>query len=183
MTDARGIPERSLDVRLLFRVDVTELTIVLVVANRARRPVRCELSWHLDADFADIQEAQGGRREQQAEVARVPHDDCVELTYGHPTLPLRTRIHHDGAWTSHGDRVVANLLLEPEHVRELTLHVRPVPDRDQISDVQASERAATLRRWTDGFAGVEVPGNRVVEEILRSNVRDLGVIPAARRAT
>src|SRR5215213_433742 len=56
-TDARGLPERSVDLRLSFHVRIAELDIVLLIANRARRRLRFEVAWHLDADFADIQEA------------------------------------------------------------------------------------------------------------------------------
>jgi hypothetical protein len=72
-TDAHGIPERSLDLRLSYRVAIAHLDIVLTIANRARCPLSFQLSWELGADFADIQEAQSGRREQQAEVDVAAH--------------------------------------------------------------------------------------------------------------
>lgn len=176
-SDAHGIPERSLDVRLLYRLDVAELAITLAVANRATRPVRCELSWHLGADFGDIQEAQAGKREQHADVDVAPHDGYLEFTYEHAELPFRSKVHHDPAWTFQRDRLVANLELEPQRTYELTLNVVPVAQRDDISVDQASERVSRLQQWRNGFTDVEVPGNRVVEQILRSNVRDLASFP------
>ncbi len=96
--DDHGIPERSLDIRLAYHVGVAALDVVLVVTNSARVPVSCELAWDLGADFADIQEAQSGRREQEGSVDVVAHDQHVELTYRHAQLPYRTEVRHDGRW-------------------------------------------------------------------------------------
>lgn len=56
--DARGLPERSLDIRLSYHLEVAALDIVLAITNSARRQIRFELAWSLSADYADIQEAQ-----------------------------------------------------------------------------------------------------------------------------
>src|SRR4030095_14587952 len=66
--DADGLPERSLDIRLTHQVPTDRLEPAAMAANRARRPLTFELAWTLGADFADIQEAQAGRREQEAGV-------------------------------------------------------------------------------------------------------------------
>ena len=39
------------------------------------------------------------------------------------------------------------------------------------------QREAVLQAWRAGFARVEVPGNRVVEEVIRNNVRDIASFP------
>jgi hypothetical protein len=64
--DAQDLPERSVDIRLSYHVGIARLDAVLAITNRARRPVQFEVAWILAADFADLQEAQSGRREQQA---------------------------------------------------------------------------------------------------------------------
>ena len=176
-TDASGIPERSLDVRLLYRVGVGALTIVLTVANRARRSVRCEFAWHLGADFADIQEAQSGKREQQADVHVDRCDDRIAFTYEHAELPFRTEVRHDAAWTSQGDRLVATLELESGREHTFTVNVVPVRHRHAIGDEQTTQRLSTLQHWRDRFTDVAIPGNRVAEQILRNNVRDLAAFP------
>jgi N-terminal domain of (some) glycogen debranching enzymes/short chain dehydrogenase len=58
------------------------------VTNRARRSVTCELAWSLAADFADIQEAQAGRREQDGPVRLSAAPHSISLTYQHPELPF-----------------------------------------------------------------------------------------------
>ncbi len=44
------------------------------MTNHGRESVECEFAFMLDADFADIQEALSGRREQHADVRRETND-------------------------------------------------------------------------------------------------------------
>ena len=44
-TDDRGIPERSLDVRLSYHVGVARLEAVLAITNRARHAIGFEVAW------------------------------------------------------------------------------------------------------------------------------------------
>jgi glycogen debranching enzyme len=175
--DARGIPERSLDIRLSYHVEIAALDIVLAITNSARRQVGFELAWNLGADYADIQEAQSGRREQEAAVDLAAHENRVEFTYRHAQLPYRTEVRHDGRWTSRGERVVAELTLQSQETQELHLRVIPLTGDDDITDAAAGQRAAVLRAWRDGFARVEVPGNRLFERVLENNVRDIASFP------
>jgi glycogen debranching enzyme len=172
-----GLPDRALDVRLSLRVAVAELAIELIVANHARTPVACELAWIVDADFADIQEAQDGRRQQQADVERAATADGVALTYRHPELPLATRIRHDGQWRLTADRLVRTIELAPQ--QEARLDVRVVAD-DAAGDIDAAgaeARDAARHDWRSRFTRVEVPGNRVAEQIIADNLRDFGSFP------
>jgi glycogen debranching enzyme len=177
VADAREIPERSLDVQLVFRVGVADLTIALTIANRARKDVRCELAWQFGADFADIQEAQSGKREQRADVHAAAREDHLEFAYCHPQLPFRTQVYHRGAWKVDGERLVTNLSIAPQHAHELTLRVVPLSGRDDMSDEEAAERDSRVRRWRERFARVEVSGNRTIEQIISSNVRDVASFP------
>ena len=112
--DARGIPIRSLDLRVSLRVGIADLTVLVTITNRARIPLECELAWRLGADFADIQEAQGGRRERDAPVETGAHADHVEFSYRHPELAFRTHVVHDARWRLRDDRLVADLALRPQ---------------------------------------------------------------------
>ena len=176
-TDARGIPIRSLDLRLSLRAGVADLAIVLTIANRARRPLDCEVAWKLGADFADIQEAQSRRREQNAPVDIAAHADHVELAYRHPELSFRTRIEHDARWRLRDDRLTAYLTLRPQEMTELALRVVPLTARADLSASDVRDREAALRGWQERFARVEVPGNRVVEDVVKNNVRDIASFP------
>ena len=176
-TDARGIPERSLDLRLSFHVGVAELTVILAVSNRARRVLDFEVAYALGADFADIQEAQSGHREQQSAVDTRANVGRLEFTYRHRELPFRTQVFHDTCWRWRGDRLIASLTLEPQQTEELTIGVVPRTGRDDLKPNDALDRESALGRWRETFARVEVPGNRMFEQVVSSNVRDLASFP------
>ena len=175
--DEHGIPERSLDFRLSYHLRPATLDVVLVVTNSARRAVTFELAWDLGADYADIQEAQSGCREQEAAVDVAAQAHHVEFTYRHAQLPYRTEVRHDGRWQLRGRRVVRELTLEPQQTEELRLRVVPFSGRDDVDAAGLEQRELALTRWRDRLARVEVPGNRLFERVLESNVRDIAAFP------
>jgi glycogen debranching enzyme len=175
--DPDGLPERSLDIRLSYVVRVAGLEIALAITNRARRSLTFELAWIAGADFADIQEAQAGRREQEAAVRAQSSTDTLSFIYDHPRLPLRTDIRHDGQWTSRDDRLLTRLTLAPQQSERLSVRIVPAPASDTVTSESARTREAALQRWHQRFAHVEAPGNRVFEDIVRHNIRDLGSFP------
>jgi len=177
MLDGHGIPERSLDIRLSFHVNIATADVVLTIRNSARRPVQFEIAWDIDADYADIQEAQSGRREQQAAVhARALHD-LLEFTYEHPDLPYRTQVRHDGRWRFEAGRAVSTWTLRPRQAEEARLRLVPLVGRDDIDERSSQDRAALHRNWHERFARVEAPRNTLFERVLARNVRDIASFP------
>lgn len=176
-TDARGIEERSLDLQLLYVVGIAHLDVVLAIGNRSRQAVDFEVAWTLEADFADIQEAQAGRREQHADVDVVARDQRMEFTYRHPQLPFRTDVHFGSLWTVGDGRAAALVKLEPQATLELRLQVVPVSGRSDITEGEAGRRESVLARWRERFARVEVPGNRLFERVLANNIHDIASFP------
>jgi hypothetical protein len=67
--DAHGVAQRSVDLRVRHRVEPAALVTTVDLSNRAAEPVDLELAWELGADFADVQEAFSGERQQRAEVS------------------------------------------------------------------------------------------------------------------
>lgn len=175
--DARGIPERSIDIRLSYQVEIAAVEVVLTIGNSARRQVQLDLAWDLAADYADIQEAQSGRREQEAPVETVAQPAAIEFTYRHPDLPYRTMVRHDGRWRLEDGRAVTELTLQPQQTEELRLRVIPRTGSEDITDTGALERTTAHERWRQAFARVEVPGNLLFERMLDSNVRDIASFP------
>jgi glycogen debranching enzyme len=151
--------------------------VVLAIANRATRRLEVDVSWALGADFADIQEAQSGHREQQASIDTVAAGGYVEFTYRHPELAFSTQIHHDSRWSWRGERLVAQLALESQHTDELTIRIVPLTGREDLTPGDVADRQSALRRWCEQFARVEAPGNPVFERVLGSNVRDFASFP------
>jgi glycogen debranching enzyme len=175
--DSQGIPERALDIRLSYHVGIADLEIVLSITNRARRPLSFEVAWNLSADFADIQEALSGKREQQAAVDFAARDHHLEFLYRHPQLPFRTEVRHDRRWRVSDGRAVMNLTLAAQQREQLSLRIVPHSEDFELSDEAVQQRTALVRRWRERFARVEVPGNRLFEEVLANNIRDLASFP------
>src|SRR5207244_1959950 len=50
-TNARGMAQRALAIRLLYVVTLTGLTVRLTVTNHSKRRVECELAWEVGTDF------------------------------------------------------------------------------------------------------------------------------------
>jgi glycogen debranching enzyme len=176
-TDARGIPERSLDLRLSYHVGIAHLEAVLAITNRARRVLGFEVAWTLDADFADIQEAQAGRREQEAEVDVISGDRQIDFTYRHPVLPFRTEVHLEPCMLASGKRITCDVTLAPQETTELRLHVVPLTGRSDITDADAHDRESVLNGWRQRLARVDAPGNRIFERVLETNIRDIASFP------
>lgn len=178
-TDGHGIPHRALDIRVRHEVGVASLHSSLAISNRSGREVDVELSWLIDADFADIQEAQGGGRQQAAEVEVAVAQSALHFTYGHPSLHYRTTVAANGAgeWTAERGRLATRLRLAPQATAELSLLVEPADSEEPLSADDAAERERVWRAWRDGLARVETPGNLLAEEIVRRNVRDFASFP------
>jgi glycogen debranching enzyme len=172
-----GIPERGIDIQLAYRVQVAALEVSVVVANRTRTPIDIEVSLELGADFADIQEAQSNRRQQEAPIEITTHDGIIEYTYRQPQLMYRAAVHPSGGWEAHHGQLRARLTLAPQSPKELGARVVPHARVHTITEDGAAERERVLTRWRRGFARVEVPGNREFERVLADNTRDIGSFP------
>jgi glycogen debranching enzyme len=176
-TDAHGIPERALHLQVSYHVGIAHLDVGLTLVNRARRPVTFEVTWLLGADFADIQEGLASHRQQEAPVATSSTPGLLEFVYRHDRLPYRTSIRHASEWRTSGTELSLHLTLNPQQCVERMLRVVPRDGEEVLSESGVQQRETVLRRWMDGFARVEMPGNRVAEDILASNVRDFASFP------
>lgn len=175
--DERGIPVRALDLRVRYQVGAADLTIDLEVANRTRQPLRAEITWELGADFADIQEAQAPRREQDAAVETVQSDGHLAFVYRHPQLPFRTEVRPSAGFSAHAHQLSAVFLLSPQQTERSSLLVVPIDARGGLTADAVAHRDAVLRQWRFSFTQVEIPGNTLLERVLVSNVRDIAAFP------
>ena len=177
--DAFGIPERALDLLVTYRVGLDRLEIVLDIANRARTHIRCEVRCELSADFADIQEANSGKREQDAPVAVDAGDGRVQFVYTHPRLPYQAEMRHAPAWQWDGGGLRATLTLAAQtkerHVFEYIARDADAP----LTAADVEEREVAWAEWQRDFTSIHAAGNRVVEEVVRRNVRDFASLAMA----
>jgi glycogen debranching enzyme len=177
--DEHGIPLRALDLRLRYRVRVASLEVSLTLANRSSLEVELEAAWILDADFADLQEAHGGEREQEAGVATAAEEGGLVFRYRHPDLPLETRVvpSEGTGWRIERNRLRVPLRLAPQEEVRLGFTVQPVDPEGSLDGAEAERREDLLRQWAGSLARLEMPGSGVVQEIIARNVRDLASFP------
>jgi glycogen debranching enzyme len=177
--DQHGIPFRSLDLRLSLQVGVAGLTVSLLLTNRALEALDLDVAWRLGADFADIQEAHGGERLQEAEIQCEAEGNVLRFRYVHPGLPLETRITAagPGGWQAESDRLAAHLRLKVQETAECILTIEPVDPEAPLTPEDVRRREERLRTWLEELVQVQIPGNAIAERIVRRNVRDLASFP------
>lgn len=178
-TDEHGVPHRSLDLRLLYEVELDRLRATLRITNRARREVSCEVAWVFAADYADLLEANEGKRQQQAEVRAEPEGAAVRFRYEHPDLAFETTVAVSGpcAPRAERDRLTTPLRLAPGE--QVTLELR-VDAKDPDRPLDEASRATRMRArevWREQLTVLRAPGNALIERILARAVEDLAAFP------
>ena len=182
--DERGVPYRALDLRLLYEVDLHRLTARLRVANRSRRTVACELAWAFDADYADLLEANEGRRHQEAEVEAVVENGAARLRYLHARLPFETRVlvtalgkERGGSARVEPGRVAVPVELPPGASVEVELRVDAFDPDLPLDEAARTTRLRAHETWRGGLTSVRMPGNPVAERVLERAIEDLASFP------
>jgi glycogen debranching enzyme len=178
-SDAHGLPERSLDIRVSYETRASGLEVTLLVVNRARRQLSFDLRCTLDADFADIQEAIGRRREQTASVHVAAHGETLSFAYGHERLPYQAVIRGEG-WelANAGQRAfTAAVALDPQQTKLFRLSVTSFLGAATRDEKTIDDREGRLQDWRSRFTRIEIPANREFERVLTRNVRDFGSFP------
>ena len=175
--DERGMPQRSINLRLSYRIRVASLEVVLAVSNRALEELEVEIALVCGADFADIQEASGGRREQQAAVHARGREGILEFYYDHPDLKYRTEVRLPSKWTVQGEHATTRVTLQPGQSVEWMIEVVPQSADGALHPDGGRARELVQDRWRDGLTRIEAPGNGVFEHIVTSNVRDIASFP------
>jgi glycogen debranching enzyme len=169
-----GVPERAIHLDISYEPHVTGLRVVVRATNRSRRCVDAKLTCSLDADFADLLEAQAGRREQTAPVEK--RVGCFE--YAHPRLPFRTEIEIAELWRAAAGELSAELSLAPGATVRACFGVIPHIPGEEVGVTDGEARADARAAWEATFTRIEVPGNRLAERILANNVRDIASLPS-----
>jgi glycogen debranching enzyme len=157
--DALGLSAGEADREIVLRVSRfvgQGLHEDVEVTNHSLESAELEIAWELDADFADLVEMRGGKRQQEAAVAtqwRLEGSSGtaqLEFTYLHPQLPRGTLLRltapsADSASkteTLQGDfgrnyglsfqwqagRITCRLGLAPQESRQFCLTVAPIVD-------------------------------------------------------
>ena len=149
--DRDGVPERAVDIRVTYTVRAGWLDVRAAIANRSRKRLTLAVSWTIGADFTDIQEAEASK----------PKD------HG---LPYQTRVEPEEALRKEID-------LSPQQIEEIAFRVWPSGTAADLTAEDVAARHAAWQRWRAGFTRIDVPGNRVAEQIIVDNVRDFASFP------
>jgi glycogen debranching enzyme len=176
--NARGLPQRALAIGVTYTAACDGLVIDVRVTNHARVEVNCEVAFELDADFADIQEALSGRREQHGDIRRETNQFGLAFAYGHDRLHYKSAVQvtTDGDWRISESRIVTIVSLPAQGTIDLGIRVNPSTS-DGPLDMDADARGRAVREWTGHFASIKVPGNSAAERIIASNIGDFASLP------
>jgi glycogen debranching enzyme len=179
--DEQGVPHRSLALYLAYEVRHQGLLIQLTVANHARRQVTCDVALHVNADFADLQDTFPPAHPQPraAIVARVDGSRLV-LIHHHEQLPYESHLvaTGDAEWLWDATTLERRVDLAPQQSAHLTLNVTAIADLSATSDSAGDgARQQHLNRWRSSFTCVRMPGNRLAEDIVARNIRDVASFP------
>src|SRR5262245_47839637 len=177
--DRDGIPHRALSLRVLYQLSLDAFLVSATVSNHSMRPLDLDLVWTLDADFADIQEAHEGRREQNAGVRHDVQGNGLLFTYEHPQLRYRALLTPTGTAPTapDGPSIRTRVHLEPQEAIVLGLRVQPSDANGNAPFDDSDLRERRLEQWRGALTSVAIPGNLLAERILRSNTRDLASFP------
>lgn len=177
--NGRGIPQRALAIDVSYTVGCDGLTVSVRATNHAKSTVECELAFVLDTDFADIQEALSGRRQQDAPVSRKAGDAGIAFAYEHDRLhyvsTVQVTAHH--AWRIDESRIATTVALASQKTIELGIRIDPSTADGKTPEIDADECERARLVWTSRFASLRVPGNRVAEQIVAASIDDMASFP------
>lgn len=178
--DERGLPQRAFAIYIVYTVRPQGLTAVVTIANHSGCELSVDAAVSVDADFIDIQDAiYSTEIAPRARIDRAVDGKRLTLSHRHDTLPYETEIRHlgDPAWTWTTTGLESQLRLAPQQESRLTLDLDAVGPAGRSKPGEDTAREAHLARWRDGFTHVLVPGNRVAEDVIIRNIRDVASFP------
>lgn len=166
---------RDLDLDLRYHIHPSSLEVHLVVTSRWQ-DAELDLAWRLDADYADLLEAEEGKRRQEAPVEVEAVARGVRFRYRHPELPFATRVvaGGPGEWEWHDGELATHLSLRRQTPTEIVLTVYPHDFESRLDAAGDRRREAKLERWHDSVTVVEGAGDLPLATMVNDAVRDVG---------
>jgi len=150
--DRRGLPQRGVMIRLAYRVTVARLEVLAHLENRSRQRLTFDVAWALDADFADIQEAQSDRRQQEGRVATRTTSGTIEFGELLHLSRLGRKLQRKGIA---GDRFGVDVRLDRPCIYHFSASAFYRMQLDEITLDDGVDEPELTRLWrVDGF-GVE----------------------------
>ncbi len=191
--DHMGLPEHELDRQVVLRVGRfcgQGLHEDIHITNYGTTPAHLELTWQLDADFADLIEARSGKRQQTAPISTEwePSETggTLRFSYQHPELHRASLV----GFTARGaemrcenGEVHTRLALKPQGSHHFCLNVAPVVAGEVVEPVfgcgafgeTATNTDEVRKAWLVGSTRVLTP-NRKVQQAWDRAVADLSAL-------
>ncbi len=178
-SDSHGIPHRALSIRVQFSIGIAAIVVTANVANHSLRSVDFDIGWDIGADYADLQEALAGKRQQNANVNASADEHSVRYSYTHDKLPYQTHVSATGpgAWSATGKHVGTRLRLGSQESATLALRIEAADFEEPITTEGAQERDNSWRTWYNGLLRISTPGNTVAEATIAASLRDMASFP------
>jgi glycogen debranching enzyme len=189
--DALGLSRHEVDRQVVIRLarSVSRgLHEDYEVTNYGLTPASLDLTWEVDADFADLFEARAGHRQQTAPIdvgweTREEGGGAVRFGYRHPQLDrgALVRFETDGReLRREGVRVTLHLELAPRETYRWCVKVCPIVEGEvqephlgcDAFSTLPTEAARTARRWASKVTTIKT-SNRVVQRAWDRAVADL----------
>lgn len=182
-SDGGEIVEKAIEIQI-NRFVASGLHHDMYVTNHAMAEAKVVLSWEVAADFADMAEADSGKRRQTAPVERhwLPSDvgGTLAFRYRHPELGHGTEIRFSGSGQfSQQDGAVACTLSLPPHVPvNLNVDVVPIFCGARV-EPRAERRSFGLPPAQPGGQGrvTVTTSDPVVQRVWNRAVSDLASLP------
>jgi glycogen debranching enzyme len=177
--DARGLPQRGLNLLITYRVRIAALEITVAIVNSSKETLEFELGWRAEADFADIQEAQAGKRQQHAQVATHHTDSALTFQYSHERLPYRAGIAlpEQVRWKVGPNQATTSIRLESHERIEMTLPLQPTDGEARPDPLELDQRERLIDDWRRHATTISAPQNRLFEAVVTANIRDVSSFP------
>jgi glycogen debranching enzyme len=177
--DERGLPQRGLIIQVVYHVVLDGLEVSARIHNTSRTRLEFEVGWALDADFADIQEAQSDERRQHAPVRTDHTADRLAFHYEQAELPYSTTLHlpPSAGWHRIEGGVAASIQLQSSEWIDFAWRVSASAGPTTLSERDIRLRTARLDAWRSRFTSVATPRNRIFEDVLARSIRDVGSLP------
>jgi glycogen debranching enzyme len=171
--DDQGLPRRALEIGIDLEVRVASLLVSVTLANRAREPLALELTWVVDADFADLQEAE---RAVVAAVDASVDADRIEFRPANGSAQLATTVVARGAaaWRASAGSITAQVDAPPGEVLAFGLEVVPHDPAGVPDPAGIAARERTVRRWRRRLARAAGPAADRFSELVNRSMDDLG---------
>ena len=147
--------------------------------NSSKETLEFDVGWHFDADSADLQEAQGARREQEAAVQIQHREAALAFEYAYERLPYRSDIAFPQHlnWQIAARQASTHVRLEAQERADLAITVQPSDAEGIPSAAELAERERFVDQWRRRSTTLSSPQNPLFEAVLAGNIRDVASFP------